>query len=493
MIRERAAALAVWCALRLPDGRKLIEAAEPWQLDDATAILEPPADGGDLHYWTRPRGASKTSDLAGIVIAMLATGLIGPGEVGYSFAADRDQAALLLDALRGWVARTPGLAELVGVDRWVVTSTVHGGRFEVMAADAASAYGLSPKLLILDEVAQWPSTPSVQELWTAIVSAQPKRPATMVLATTSGDPSHFSYRILEAARASDRWRTSEIPGPSPFIDQAALVEQKAMLTPSKYAQLHLNQWTTGEDRLASWEALRACVQHDGPLSPRPGIRYALSLDVGLTSDRTVLAAMHRAPLEDYRPRQSLTVSVQLRAMNAKKRGLDPYRLVPVPDAPPPVFVLDRVWTWQGSRKSPVDLAHVQGTILAAHREFNGAKLTCDPWQAAQLAQNLRRAGLTVDEFNFSAQSVGRLALPLFQAIREGRLHLIDDEELLDELAHVQLVEKAPGSYRLDHASGRHDDRAIALALGISQLLSHAVLDPFQPARHVVDNRLKGRR
>ena len=90
---------------------------------------------------------------------------------------------------------------------------------------------------------------------------------------------------------------------------------------------------------------------------------------------------------------------------------------------------------------------------------------------AQLIQRLRRRSVRVHEYAFTSQSVSRLALRLHGLIRDRALQLPDAPELLDELANVRLRETAPGVYRLDHDHGRHDDRAIALALAAHHLLS----------------------
>ena len=75
------------------------------------------------------------------------------------------------------------------------------------------------------------------------------------------------------------------------------------------------------------------------------------------------------------------------------------------------------------------------------------------------------------EFAFSATSVGRLALCLHQAIRGHRIACPPDEVLPEELASVRLRKNTLGIYRLDHDSGRHDDQAVALALGTYRLLA----------------------
>lgn len=68
------------------------------------------------------------------------------------------------------------------------------------------------------------------------------------------------------------------------------------------------------------------------------------------------------------------------------------------------------------------------------------------------------------EHQFSAQSNAKVALNLHRLVRERRLLLPDDPELLDELANVRLRETSPGVYRLDHEVGAHDDGAVALGI-----------------------------
>jgi hypothetical protein len=131
--------------------------------------------------------------------------------------------------------------------------------------------------------------------------------------------------------------------------------------------------------------------------------------------------------------------------------------------------------WQGSRLRPVKLSGVEEWLLEAARRYHRARVRLDPWQAVHLAQRLRREGLVVDEFTFSASSVGKLAMSLLQLVRERSLALPDDAALVDELRNVRVRESSPGVYRLDHDRHRHDDRAIALALAASYLLDRGTV------------------
>jgi hypothetical protein len=63
---------------------------------------------------------------------------------------------------------------------------------------------------------------------------------------------------------------------------------------------------------------------------------------------------------------------------------------------------------------------------------------------------------------------------LHGVIRGHSLSIPNDRDLVEELSTVKLVETGPSTVRIDHESGRHDDRAIAVALAAVALLSEDV-------------------
>lgn len=429
-------ALGRLASLVIEDGRRWGDptVAHGFQWDDALAILSA-HDETPNHFLTRPRGASKTSDVGGMSLAA-ALEQAPDGAAMYALAADKDQARLLLDSIGGFVRRTPGLGDEVDVQSYRAVVRSSGVALTVLAADAAGTHGLRPWWAVADEIVQWGSGAGPTGVWEAIYSAMVKMAgARLVVISTAGDPSHWSARLLETARVSPRWRVAELPGPCPWVDAAALDEQRLVLLPSAFARLHLNQWTASEDRLTSMDDVRRCVGHSGPLLPVVGHRYVTALDVGLKNDATVVTVAHAERLEG----ESVRV------------------------------VVDRQQVWQGSKVSPVSLVEVEAWISHAVRAYPGP-LVFDPYQAAHLSQRLRRLGVRCVEFTFGVSSVGRLAVTLYRLLRDGLLDLPDDDALIDELAHVRIVERGAGQYRIDHDSGRHDDRAISLALAAHHLV-----------------------
>lgn len=437
-------ALDLGFSLVLEDGRRWGEAAFDFQrdtLERALDLASPP------YGWDgRSRGSSKTTDGAVVAIAAMVAQLPEASRC-YAIAADRDQGRLILDAVEGLVRRTPGLEHAFAIGAWRATYLRTGTTLDVLAADEASIWGLRPAFVFVDEIAQWGTTYGPRRVWEGISTSVAKIPgARMLVMTTAGDPAHWSYGILIHARSDPLWWAHHRRGPSPWMESARLEEQRRRLMESSFRRLFLNEWTEGEERLTTDEDLRSCVVLDGSQKPKSGLRYVIGVDVGLKNDRTAVVVAHAERLDplwiEGRPRD------QLRRV-----------------------VLDRLAVWSGSRLRPVKLAEVEDYICEATRQYNRASVVFDPFQAVGMMQRLQAKGIRCEEFTFSSASVGHLATTLHLLLRNHALALPDDPELIEELASVRLRETSPGVFRMDHDPGRHDDRAIALALAAHHLLS----------------------
>lgn len=421
------AAREVLSELRLESGERWIDLAAPWQHEDAIAVLE--GERG-YSYITRPRGGSKTTDAAALSVCWLLT---GPERARYyAAAADAAQARLLLDALDGFARRTPAIAGRLRVEASRVVAVESGATIEVMPADAASSWGIRPDGVVIDEAAWWSDTPQPRMLLDSLLSSAAKVEGCRVVVITSpSSPDHFAYRLRQHAASDPLWRLSEQTGPPPWLDPARVEEQRRRLPEAMYRRLFLGEWCEGEEQLAVSGDVEGCISHSGPLDPHPRHRYTIGADLGVRRDRTAVAICHR---EDER------------------------------------VIVDRLGLWKGSRLRPVQLGEVEEFIRQASKSYNGAELVADPWQAIQLMERLRGQGVKAQEFTFSQAGVGRLALTMVNLLRDQRLGLPDDDELLSELRAVRLIERSPGSFRIDHASGQHDDQVIAIALAAQHLL-----------------------
>lgn len=460
-------ALVLLQALPLEDGRHWGEIASQRQLEDARAVLEPGPGEPLWHFLTRPRGGSKTTDLAGLLACWLAVEA-PPSARGYVAAADLDQAGLLLDALRGFVSRSPALRGVLRVEGQRAVSLSSGASVTALPADGPSAHGLLPHFVVVDELAQWADGRGPRAVWSALVSGLEKVPgARLVVITTAGDPASLAGEVIGRARDSADWRVSEMPGPLPWLTAAQLGRQRAVLLPSEYARLHLNRWTTGEESLVEADDLQAALLLEGDVPPVAGREYVGALDLGWRSDAAVLAVGHLEVEHEDVPGAG-SVAVRQRVV---------------------VDVLRR-WAPDRAAGREVDLAAVEAELLGLSGRdpysdprtgaYGGVRWRVDPWQAAALLQRMQARGVRVEATSFTGALVGRLGRALFQALAGRQLALPRSQELEYELARVRLRPAAGGGVRLDHPPGGHDDQAVALALVVEELLGNRSL-PGNPA------------
>ena len=256
--------------------------------------------------------------------------------------------------------------------------------------------------------------------------------------TSAGEPSHWIYPVLLKARKDpEHWRVSETPGPLPWVNLADLEAQG--LRDSEFQMLHLNRWVQSEDRLVSAENLAAAAVLDGDQDPRPGISYRIGCDLGFVNDRSVVAVCHREPTG------------------------------PEPNAESRV-VVDNLKVWRGTRLRPVQLSEVEDWLVLVAKLYNNARIHCDPSEARGLLQRLQARGVRAEAFLFTTQSVGRLGQALHLALKSGLLWIPRDADLLEELGRVRLIPTGIGQARLDHDSGQHDDRGVAIGIATAILM-----------------------
>jgi hypothetical protein len=82
-------------------------------------------------------GGRKTTDLAGVLIALLAT-QAPPLSRSYVGASDLDQATELVDAASGLIARTPAVAQLLSTTELTIVNKATGATVTALPADVSA-------------------------------------------------------------------------------------------------------------------------------------------------------------------------------------------------------------------------------------------------------------------------------------------------------------------------------------------------------------------
>lgn len=446
-------ALSLLSTFVMEDGRTLGEAALDAQLDDAAAVLD--LTGPRRHWLGRGRGGSKSTDGSAMALAAMVT-QAPIGAQLYIGANDRDQAALIHSAARGWIRRTAHIRDLFEVRADRIEFTDKAVTLRVLPADGAGAWGLLPWWVFLDELAQAKATGNAREFFEALVTALPKvADSRLLVMTTAGSPLHWSHPVYQAARASARWRVSDWTpenglAPTRWQDPAELEEARLSLPAASFERLFHNRWTSADEAIWDEGSIADLVRPTAERVPWAAASgpYVVAVDIGLTNDRTAVSASHVEELSHW-------------DQEARARVSDGQ-----------LVVCDALLYFEGTRASPVRLAEVENAVVALARGYGGAEVVFDPYQAASLSQNLRSRGFRATPFHFSAGSKQRLASTAINLVRDRAWSLPGDPTLVEELRGLRVVERASGLFAVDHAQGGHDDGFMACVLGAHHLLEN---------------------
>ena len=111
----------------LEDGKRWGETAAPFQWENAR---RDPRYGGEVrqHWIELPRGARKTTDLAGIQLAALYAQAPPMAQAVRRRVSDEEQAQELIDAALGLIERTPELAGVFRTGELEITATPRTAR-----------------------------------------------------------------------------------------------------------------------------------------------------------------------------------------------------------------------------------------------------------------------------------------------------------------------------------------------------------------------------
>jgi hypothetical protein len=421
--------------------RKQSSVLDPWQREDfetmdpgwMRAIGVPVPDGVKVlsrAYHERGRGHSKTTDLASRALWAIYSARRKIN--GVAGAAAKPQAKLLRDGIDSIVRLNPWLTDEIGVKAWVVSNKRTGSEFKILAANENTNYGLTPDFVIADELTHWPRV----DLWTALFSAVAKR-ANCVLQVIAnagfGMGTTWHWKAREKARLDPRWHWHRLEGPqASWITPENLAEQREHLVPAAYKRLWLNKWlmTTG-DALDMNKVIGACTL-EKPLA-NPFEVAVGGLDLGLSNHHAAFVIFGID-----------VIRKKLRLLHTKR------------------------WDPRLYDDGRIKFNDVQIHVAEFARHFKVEGIAYDPWQAAQMAENLGLLGFQVYPLHPTAQNSQRMATELIDAFNHDLVDMYHDDSLITDLAKLNIVQRITGSKieaPEDEESG-HCDLAMAFAIGL---------------------------
>ena len=399
-----------------------------------------PLDGGrrfDLACIGLCKKMGKTTFLGGICLwEQLFSPALTP-EI-YNCSGDKDQAKLLFKKSARAVKRSKEMSKVCKVLADEIICPARESTYQCLSADVDSAEGKNPSLVVMDEFAT-----SSYELFTALQTGRAAREGrgestlAILIGTAGWDLTSEFYKLYQKGLGKEDpfmyffWSHEQLAS---FSSPGFLAKMRRRLQPQVYQRYYENRWTQGSGSFVTQEDVKRCL--DPSLSPqgkcKPGFRYVLACDLGLTKDRSVTSIVHKSGDR---------------------------------------VILDSIRVWQGSPGDPVLIGDIEEDMRASHKNFPLARIMVDPWQLKGTVEKLKREGYKIEEFTFSGGNIAKLSSNLYYLIHNGLLGLWDDPDLVGELLSVQATEKSYGT-RIDHRSGQFSDRVISLgmaALGAVQI------------------------
>jgi phage terminase large subunit-like protein len=359
---------------------------------------------------SRPRKNAKSVEAA--MIALLA--LLGPeaqhGTEVYSGAMAREQAAILFKLLSRMIRMSPTLrthAQIKDSTKEIIIPALTS-KYRAMSKDGKTAHGLSPRLVILDEMGQ--ERKETNDLIEALVSGSAAQDDPLIVAISTQAPNDgawLSKEIDGALTSEDPSIVCRVDGlpldhPNPFSaealaeanpawdvwqNQTYMIQQalEASRMPSKQAafrNLMLNQRVSADEPF-----VERAIWGEGGATPTP-LKECLSVFGGLDLSET----------------RDLTALVLVGIDEAKKWNSHPTFWLPaeglaeksVSDAVP----YDR-WEEDGYLEATpgrtVDYAYVAERVWEAVERYNIKKIAFDRYNFRHFKTHLYAVGFTEDQ------------------------------------------------------------------------------------------------
>jgi phage terminase large subunit-like protein len=398
-----------------------------------------------------PRGAGKTHLVALIALHHLVT---VENAAVYISAASREQARIMFRACTDYARRLDHPNVIYRHDwlRWCddpEQPKVYSRFINVTASNAPLLHGLTYSLACLDEYQAHGSS----DVYTALASALHKRPgAKLITISTAGQGAdsplgqlrsralgleHVTRRgYLTDARGSDlrmlEWsvpddadvdnpRTVKKANPSSWVTVDGIRRARAMLPDLDFRRFIANQWT---ERAGHWLPPGAWQDCVGQPQFEDGERSVVGVDVGGEISTTAVCWI-----------------------NEKLH----------------------VGCWIGHGDEAV--LEVKELIGELAERYTIVEVAFDPWRAGQLAQELAERGIPTSGFPQTDSRMVPSSKRLYDAIRQKRLVLPDDDELREHAANTVAKHSRRG-WRVDKPDLRTpNDGIVALCMALDRLES----------------------
>lgn len=406
-----------------------------------------------------PRKNGKSTLAATIALAAL---LVDdePGAEVYAAAASKEQARIVFNQARDFVAASPLLQDWLRPMRNVIVCEETGGVFRVLSSDAPLQHGLNPSAVVIDEL----HAHRDPELYYALTTGQLARLNPMIVSiTTAGyDLDSICRQVYEHGRDLAlegtaamrreqflfRWYAAPdgcdildpkawaAANPSSWIDPDDLAREARRLPESVFRRLHLNQWTAAEDNFFptdAWERLA-----DPTLAlPTDGTPVHAGVDVAFKYDASAVTCCW------------------------------------IDDDGRACFKRTGLWEPAGDG-TLMDLAPVENHLRDLATRVRLRSVPYDKYGFQRSAEMLSNEGLPMVEIPWTNERIAPATERIYQAVMEGRARHDGDPVLAQHARAVGVVDTERGR-RI--AKRKAKQRMDAFAAGLMAFMQADQPDP----------------
>lgn len=443
---------------------------EPWQRHVIERIHARDPETGRRRHRRAMVGTARKNGKSGFGAILAMYGLMAEvdGAEVYSCAADRDQAKLIFTAARRMVEMDPELREACKLYRDVIEYPAGGSVYRALSSEAFTKEGLSPSLVIYDELHAAPD----RELYDVMSLAMgARRDPLMVILTTAGvrvdrfgqptiahqlydlgrriatgevkDPTYYMAwwepSDPDSAPSDEQgWRESN-PSLGSILDPEDLRSALPPATPeNEYRTKRRNQWVVAATSWlphGAWSRLADPARVVGPDVP-----LVLAFDGSWTNDSTGIVAATR-------------------------------------EATPHLFVVD---LWEPHLTgATVDAQVVEDRLEAVMRDHNVVEIAVDPSLWREQAARWVERGWPVVEFPNTLPRMVPAVREFYAAATSAGLTHDGDPRLARHIANATVKEDSRGARIVKQARGQKIDLAICAVMAYDRARTGGGLSVYE--------------
>jgi hypothetical protein len=359
---------------------------------------------------------------------------LAPGERGtiVIIAADRRQSRVVLRYIRAFLTQIPMLHRLIERETQEAFDLSNSVTIEVHTCSFRTVRGYTVIAALCDEIAFWMSDETSANPAASVIAALKPAMATVPPSLLLGASTPYSQSgpLFDAHRRYHGkdgnvlvWQ-AETRAMNPTVPQA-VIDEAYEADPASAASEYGAQWRVDVEQLLTREAVTACLAQG--IRERPAqssVQYVGFVDPagGSGTDAMTLAIAHKdgdaAILDCLRERK-------------------------------PVFSPDAVVK----------------EFVSTLKSYHVTRVVGDRWAGEFVREPFRRQGI---DYVLSDKAKSDLYLDCLPAINSGKVSLLDNDRLVNQLCSLERKTARSGKDSIDHAPGGHDDLA-NVAAGAVQL------------------------